>query len=223
MSLRNAFSVGAWSARKLDIIRGMLSITGTEIKQALANTESIQRNRFSKFLTPSDLERFRPSAVIMPLIVIEDEWHMLFTHRSPRLIEHSGQVSFPGGSRDQEDKSLEETALREMQEEIGVLPQDVVVFGSLGEMPIITGYLVRVYVGQIPWPYPLKINQDEVESVFTIPLCWLADPDHRMTRYRNYAGREIPVIFFDLYQGYQLWGASAEMTVALLEALKLSA
>jgi hypothetical protein len=43
-----------------------------------------------------------------------------------------------------------------------------------------------------------------------------------MVRYRNYAGREIPVIFFDLYRGYQLWGASAEMTVAFLEALKLS-
>jgi hypothetical protein len=109
-----------------------------------------------------------------------------------------------------------------MQEEIGVFQQDVDVFGSLGEMPVITGYLVRVFVGRIPWPYELKINHDEVESVFTVPLNWLADPDHRMVRYRNYAGREIPVIFFDLYRGYQLWGASAEMTVAFLEALKLS-
>lgn len=200
----------------------MLLLTGTHIKQALAQTGSILRNRFPTLLTPQDLERFRSSAVIMPLIIIEDEWHLLFTYRSHRLVEHSGQVSFPGGAREQGDKSLEETALREMQEEIGVLPQDVVVFGSLGEMPIITGYLVRVYVGQFSWPYVLKINQDEVESVFTIPLRWLADPDHRMTRYRNVAGREIPVIFFDLYQGYQLWGASAEMTVALLETLKLS-
>ena len=214
--------MGAWSAPKLDIISGMLSITGKQIKQALANTESIQRNRFPKLLNPQDLERYRPSAVILPLIIIEGEWHLLFTHRSPRLIEHSGQVSFPGGAKDQGDKSLEETALREMQEEIGVLPQDVAVFGSLGEMPVITGYLVKVYVGQIPWPYTLTINHDEVESVFTIPLRWLADPGHRMTRYRNYAGREIPVIFFDLYEGYQLWGASAEMTVALLEVLKLS-
>jgi 8-oxo-dGTP pyrophosphatase MutT (NUDIX family) len=159
----------------------------------------------------------------MPLIWDEDEWHLLFTHRSTKLVEHSGQVSFPGGAKEQGDLSLEITALREMQEEIGVFQQDVDVFGSLGEMPVITGYLVRVFVGRIPWPYELKINHDEVESVFTVPLNWLADPDHRMVRYRNYAGREIPVIFFDLYRGYQLWGASAEMTVAFLEALKLSA
>ncbi len=90
-------------------------------------------------------------------------------------------------------------------------------------MPVVTGYLVRVFVGQIPWPYALKINHEEVKDVFTVPLRWLADPGHRMTRYRNYAGREIPVIFFDLYEGYQLWGASAEMTVALLDVLQLSA
>ena len=47
-------------------------------------------------------------------------------------------------------------------------------------MPVITGYLVRVFVGQISWPYELTINHDEVESVFTIPLNWLAEPAHRM-------------------------------------------
>ena len=201
----------------------MLSITGAQIKQALAGFSPHNESRFRSLLSPQDLEHFRSSAVIIPLIWDEDEWHLLFTHRSTKLVEHSGQVSFPGGAKEQGDLSLEITALREMQEEIGVFQQDVDVFGSLGEMPVITGYLVRVFVGQIPWPYELKINHDEVESVFTVPLNWLADPDHRMVRYRNYAGREIPVIFFDLYRGYQLWGASAEMTVAFLEALKLSA
>jgi 8-oxo-dGTP pyrophosphatase MutT (NUDIX family) len=199
----------------------MLSITGTLIKQALTDIETFRRNRFPELFTPPDIDRFRPSAVIMPLIWNEGEWHLLFTHRSHKLTEHSGQVSFPGGALEHSDRSLQDTALREMQEEIGILTQDVEVFGSLGEMPVITGYLVRVFVGQIPWPYELKVNHDEVENVFTIPLCWLADPDHRVTRYRSYAGREIPVIFFDLYQGYQLWGASAEMTVTLLDALKL--
>ena len=199
----------------------MLSITGTQIKQSLMNYSPLQKGRFRISLPQEELERFRPSAVIMPLVCNGGGWHLLFTHRSSRLVEHSGQVSFPGGAKEPGDKSFEETALREMREEIGVLPQDVEVFGNLGEMPVITGYLVRVFVGQIPWPYELTINHDEVESVFTVPLNWLAEPAHRMTRYRSYAGREIPVIFFDLYEGYQLWGASAEMTVSLLDALQL--
>lgn len=199
-----------------------MSLTSEQIKQALEDVPSKEETRYAGLLTPQEIERFRSSAVIMPLILFENEWHLLFTHRSPRLIEHSGQVAFPGGAREQDDRSLEMTALREMQEEIGIDTRDVDVFGSLGEMPVITGYRVQVFVGQVPWPYELTINHDEVESVFTVPLSWLADPGHRMVRYRSYAGREFPVIFFDLYEGYQLWGASAEMTVALLEVLKFS-
>jgi 8-oxo-dGTP pyrophosphatase MutT (NUDIX family) len=198
----------------------MALLIGEQIRQVLQDIASQQLDRFLGLIPPEELARFRSSAVIMPLIWNDNEWHLLFTHRSARLIEHSGQVSFPGGAREQGDGSLEMTALREMWEEIGIRPEDVDVFGTLGEMPVITGYRVQVFVGQIPWPYELTINHDEVESVFTVPLSWLADPDHRMIRYRSYAGHEVPVIFFDLYEGYQLWGASAEMTVTLLEVLK---
>ena len=111
------------------------------------------------------------------------------------------------------------TALRETQEEIGVAPQDVKVYGDLGIMPIITGYMVSMVVGQIPWPYPLRPNPDEVESAFICPLLWLADPDHRTVKYRSFAGREFPIIYFDQFEGYQLWGATAQMTISLMEAL----
>jgi 8-oxo-dGTP pyrophosphatase MutT (NUDIX family) len=132
-------------------------------------------------------------------------------------------VAFPGGARERQDKDLSHTALREVHEEIGVKPEDVHVFGHLGDMPVITGYLVRPYVGQIPWPYPLEISNDEVHSVFIIPLHWLANPRNRTLQFRSYAGREFSVIFFEPYDGYQLWGASAEMTLALLSALGLAA
>jgi len=145
----------------------------------------------------------------------------LFTHRSESLVEHRGQVAFPGGAREHNDSDLAWTALREMYEEIGVKLHDVDVFGHLGDMPIITGFMVRPYVGKIPWPYPLKISGDEVESTFIVPLKWLVDPDHRTIRYKSFAGREFPVIYFDHFEGHQLWGFSAEMTLALLSALDL--
>ena len=136
-------------------------------------------------------------------------------------MKHSGQVAFPGGAREFTDNSLQTTALREMKEEIGIDPIDVHIFGHLGDIPVITGYLVRLFVGQILWPYILTVNHSEVENTFFIPLLWLINPSHHTTRYRNYAEREFPVLFFEKFQGHQLWGASAEMMMIFMGALDL--
>ncbi len=199
----------------------MLKPTLDYIKKTLAQYQVRQQKQFSAAFSTQIADNLHPAAVMIPMLEYQSRWHILLTNRSTSLVEHSGQVAFPGGAREQQDKDLQSTALREMYEEIGVHPDDVDVFGHLGDMPIVTGYLVRPYVGGFPWPYPLEISKDEVESVFIVPLVWLADPAHRTVRTRSYAGREIPVIFFDEYEGHQLWGASAEMMVVLLSALGL--
>lgn len=199
----------------------MLNLTSEKISRALSIYQVQQHNRFAELLSSENSNNFRQAAVLIPLLEAEGRWHVLLTRRSQELVEHRGQVAFPGGAREQGDENLQWTALREMYEEVGVEPHDVQILGSLGDMPIITGYMVRLFVGEIPWPYELSINTDEVESAFVVPLDWLADPRHHTIKYRSYAGREIPVIYFDQYNGYQLWGASAEMTLALLSAFEL--
>ena len=200
----------------------MIYPTKEIISQAITDYQVQQYKRFDKLFSSGDLKKLRQAAVIIPMLESDGHWHVLLTQRSQELVEHRGQVAYPGGAREHQDENLQVTALREMYEEVGVNPRDVIVFGHLGDMPIITGYMVRLFVGQIPWPYDLEINYNEVESAFIVPLKWLADPDHRTIQYRSYAGREIPVIFFDHFEGYQLWGASAEMTLALLSALNLT-
>ena len=199
----------------------MLNLTSEEISRALSVYQIQQHNRFFELLSSEKLINFRQAAVLIPLLETEGRWHVLLTRRSQELVAHRGQVAFPGGAKERGDENLQWTALREMYEEVGIEPHDVQILGSLGDMPIITGYMVRLFVGEIPWPYELTINTDEVESAFVIPLDWLADPLHRRIKYRNYAGREIPVIFFEQYDDYRLWGASAEMTLALLSAFEL--
>lgn len=198
---------------------GMVQLNSKSIKDAIQAYENQQNRNLAAHIPSLEMGKLRPAAILMPLLQHEGRWHLLLTHRSQTLVEHRGQVAFPGGAREHSDKSLEETALRETYEEIGVNPWDVEVFGHLGDMPIVTGYVVRPYVAQIPWPYPLEISPDEVESAFIVPLKWLVDPDHRTVKYRSFVGREFPVIYFDHYDGHQLWGASAEMTLALLSAL----
>ncbi len=199
----------------------MLGPSKQEIRQAVEAYQLRQDQRFSEVKAAQSFSKLRPAAVIIPMLINEGHWHLLLTRRSEELVEHRGQVAYPGGARERVDQDLQATALREMYEEVGVHPRDVTMFGCLGEMPILTGYCVHLFVGQIPWPYDLVIDPAEVESAFIVPLKWLVDPDHRTIQYRSYAGREFPVIFFDQFEGHQLWGASAEMTMALLEALGL--
>lgn len=203
----------------LGIMGDMLNLSQDEIKQAVQSYKMDYLTRYGNLFSVNQLENLRRAAVIILLFENEGQWHVLLTKRSETLDEHRGQVAFPGGAREAQDQDLQQTALREMQEEIGVNPQDVHIFGHMGDMPILTGYLVRLYVGQMSWPYSYTISSDEVQSIFTVPLSWLADPKNRKVQYRSYAGREYSVIFFDHYEGYQLWGASAEMTLALLSAL----
>lgn len=197
----------------------MFNFTREEISDAIASFQFQLDRRYEEVFSTKD--SLRPSAVLLPLINENGLWQILFTRRSDTLVEHRGQVAFPGGAQEIADTDLKATALREMYEEIGVDPQDVCVLGELGDMPVITGYLVRIFVGQIPWPYDLCINQDEVETVFKVPLSWLADPSHHTVKIRNYSGSEIPVVYFDLFEDQQIWGASADMALAFLDALRL--
>jgi 8-oxo-dGTP pyrophosphatase MutT (NUDIX family) len=163
----------------------------------------------------------RPAAVLIPFLWFEDGWHILFTRRNNDLAEHSGQVAFPGGRADPQDSTPEETALREAQEEIGLKPGDVQVLGRLRSSITITNYLVTPVVGLVPWPYPFRLQTSEVSRAFTIPLNWLADPNNHEERRSALPPPlpEVQVIYFAPYDGEVLWGASARITLTLLETL----
>jgi 8-oxo-dGTP pyrophosphatase MutT (NUDIX family) len=166
----------------------------------------------------------RPAAVLVPLLQQDGEWHVLFTRRNADLPEHSGQVAFPGGRSDPEDQSPEQTALREAWEEIGLQPRDVHILGRLPAYLTITNFLVTPVVGSLPWPYPLAPKEAEVSRVFTIPLEWLAAPGNHELRKRQLPSPYPPVdvVYFKIYDGELLWGASARFTLALISALQLS-
>lgn len=164
----------------------------------------------------------RLAAVLIPFLWCEGGWRLLFTRRNAGLAEHSGQVAFPGGRMDAQDRTPEQTALREAHEEIGLDPADVRTLGRLRQFMTITNYLVTPVVGVMPWPYPLRPSPDEVSRAFTIPLDWLADRSNCEKRMRTLPAPfdSIPVIYYKPYDGEVLWGASAYITLNLLDALQ---
>jgi len=163
------------------------------------------------------------AAVLIPLVWWKTGWHLVFTRRTEAVEHHKGQVSFPGGACDSDETTPEQTALREAGEEIGLKSGDVRLLGRLNEVHTITRYRVTPVVGVMPWPYKVRPEPAEVERVFTIPLVWLADPDHWSEHPVTIDGflRPFPVITYQPYDGETLWGASARMTLNFLSVLGL--
>lgn len=166
----------------------------------------------------------RPAAVLLPLLEIDEEWHLLFIRRTEMEGDrHSGQVAFPGGARDPEDTSLEAAALREAHEEIGLKPEDVTILGKINDFVVISNYQVSPFVGVIPWPYNFIPSPAEVSRVFTIPLDWLVNPNNREEIMREVPNMgNFPVIYFNKYDNELLWGASAQFLIEFLGVLRLA-
>ncbi len=159
------------------------------------------------------------AAVLVPLTLWNDEWHLLFTRRTERVESHKGQVSFPGGACDEGETTPEQTALREADEEIGVHPADVKALGRLSSIITISHFRVTPVVGVIPSSYTFKVAGFEVDRVFTIPLLWLADSNHYWEFFRRDADRSL--IAYHPYDGELLWGATARITFNFLKTIEI--
>ena len=177
----------------------------------------IEANRLEKSTAISS----KCAAVLCPLINTTSGWHLLLIKRTNTVADHKGQVAFPGGACEPIDESLEDTALRETMEEIGVAPKDVRILGKLRGIVTVSSYSITPIVGTFSWPYSLTPSTKEVSRIFTIPLEWLIDPENQEIRMLNRLGVEIPVIYFKPFDGEILWGATARMVNNLLDVLEL--
>ncbi len=135
--------------------------------------QQVLAQRVKKNVTDSDLI---PAAVLLLLYCKEGSYHVLLNKRSELVEHHKGEISFPGGARDPEDRDFLDTALRETEEEMGVSRGDVTILGELDDIVTRSNFGVRVFVGTIPYPYPFKPSQDEIAEVLEVPLSVLQDP-----------------------------------------------
>jgi 8-oxo-dGTP pyrophosphatase MutT (NUDIX family) len=165
----------------------------------------------------------REAAVLIPFLRVDESWHILYIRRATLEGDrHSGQVAFAGGKRELYDASLEITALREAEEEVGFKQSDVNILGRLNHHHTISEFQVTPYVAVTPWPYPLQLDTGEVAHAFTLPLNWLANSSHYRTEQRTHldSKRPWPVVYYEEYEGELLWGATARITLSLIDVLK---
>jgi 8-oxo-dGTP pyrophosphatase MutT (NUDIX family) len=157
----------------------------------------------------------------------EDEaggYSLLFTRRTETLETHKGQISFPGGSRDETDPDDAFTALRETHEEVGIPPAQVEVLGALPALWTVTGFWVTPFVGLLRAPIAdlrLEPNPHEIAEVFWAPLARLEDPATYEHEYRQFGAIRYPTHVFTI-AGHRIWGATGAMVKNLLDRLAAS-
>ena len=160
----------------------------------------------------------RPAGVLVPIIERGADLSLLLTQRSADLKHHAGQVSFPGGSMEEHDANVEEAALRETEEEVGIARHQVSVLGYLQTMPTITGYAVTPIVGLVSPAVELIIDRSEVEYAFEVPLSFLLQSENAIRTNWDAGERKVPMVEFH-WNGERIWGATAFMILSLRKKL----
>src|SRR5438105_9158394 len=199
--------------------------TGQQWERGNALLPDITPERIRSVLrsTPPDIgeseSQIRRAAVIVPVILRHDPV-LLFTRRTEHLSSHAGQICFPGGSYHPSDSTLIETALRELEEEIGLKPESVEIAGFLDAYETLnTGFRILPVVGLVQEGFELIIDPHEVAETFEAPLSYLLDPRNHAIKQAERGGvvREFYAI---TWEKHVIWGATAAMIVNLSERLR---
>jgi len=172
-------------------------------------------------MTAEDVTRYVPphgegrhSAV---LILFSDDHDVLLIQRASTMRSHAGQPAFPGGALDDDDEDAAAAALREAQEETGLDPAGVVVFGALPDLWVhVTNYVVTPILGWWREPSPVWAQDpEEVESVHRVPIANLVDPANRcrILHPSGFVGPGFEV------EGMLVWGFTGGILSTLLDTM----
>jgi 8-oxo-dGTP pyrophosphatase MutT (NUDIX family) len=148
--------------------------------------------------------RLREAAVTALLSWRDAEPWVILTKRPQSMRQHAGQLSFPGGAREEGDLTPLHTALRETHEEIGLHPDDVTVLGRLSPLATISSFWVTPFVGLVSSAPVLTPNPDEIARVLVVPLLRLK------AETRHIWGAERGVLVAP-NESEPVWGATFQM------------
>lgn len=164
-------------------------------------------------------EGLMPAAVMLLLYRKDDDYCVLLNKRSMTVEHHKGEMSFPGGARDPEDVDFEDTARRETYEEMGIARGDITILGRLDDNVTRSNFLVKVFVGTIPYPYEFRPSCHEIAEVVEIPLNVLRDPTSWRWDSRIEDSERIAVRSYG-YQEHLVYGATAKILDQFLDVVE---
>ena len=160
-----------------------------------------------------------PAAVLVLLYPRDGEYCVLLNKRSQEVEHHKGEISFPGGAREPQDDGPLETALRETEEEMGVIRADVTVLGELDEVETRSRFRVRVFVGTIAAGYSFSPSSVEIAEVLEAPVATLRDAANLRVETRWDEGSSVTSYAY-AYNEHLIFGATARILKQFLDLLE---
>lgn len=152
----------------------------------------------------------RLSAVLVPVLTTNDGPSIILTKRAPHLKNHRGEISFPGG-RVEEAESARSAALRETEEEIGLLPHNVEIVGQLDSLTtFVSNSVITPFVASVHTLNELVANGDEVARIMVVPISELMRPDTYWNEWWPTPRGDLNIHFFAL-DDETIWGATARI------------
>ena len=159
----------------------------------------------------------REAAVLMPIFERGGVPHFLLTKRTELVETHKGQISFPGGMREA-NEDLEQTALRETFEEVGIESNRISILGRFHDYLSVTDYRVSPYAAYICTPFSTKPQIREVAEILEVPFSVFTDPSRlRIERARRH-GSTVDVYYFS-FGAHQIWGLTARIIKDFIDEL----
>ena len=181
------------------------------------------------------LDRLWEAAVLLPLVNTKAGPSLLFEVRALQLNRQPGEICFPGGKYECDDKDFSVTAIRETCEELGINREDIKILGKLDCLVTHMGPIIHPFVGVLKDVSKIKYNSDEVEEVFTVPVRELLEqtPRQAIMQLADKPAEDFPFdlvpdkkrgwrfhkeynVYFYQYQHHVIWGLTARMLYAFL-------
>ena len=162
----------------------------------------------------------RASAVMLPLLDVNDEAHLLLCKRPSHLLHHPGEICLPGGKHEEQDDTLLHTALRELNEELNIAAHQVTVHGKLHQYATLTGFTIEPFVCVLSEDTTWQADPNEVAASFLLPLSYLSNQQNwqPLPFVRN--GKTITLQGLMTPHGL-LWGATASIINNFIKQLAL--